>query len=146
MLRAVLRDGGPERIACVLDLSSRGLMATCATPPKRGAVVELCIGRHPLVGQVQWTEDRRFGVKLQERIDVIAVIGNEAGPATLRAAQKARGKPSVAARLAFSRQVARGFTYGVLMAAMAAGAVAAAQTVKNSLAPLAQVSGILARH
>jgi hypothetical protein len=146
MIRARLRDGRPEREACLLDLSSRGLMASVVDAPSRGAFVELIVGRHALIGQVQWSEGRRFGMKLRERIDVLAVIGNEAGPTVLEAARKARGRPSPEATFAYSRHVAQWFTYGILIAGAATGAVLAAQMVTKSLAPLATVSAVLAGH
>ncbi|MGE3690141.1 MAG: PilZ domain-containing protein [Novosphingobium sp.] len=133
ILRAALRDGGREREACLLDLSSRGLLATSTPPPRRGAYVELTVGRHRLDGQVQWSEGRRFGVRLRERVDVLAVMGNEAGPTALKAARAARGRPSMEARAAYMRHVAQGFTYGLLMAGGAAGATVAAQMVHHSL-------------
>lgn len=144
ILRASLRDGGTEREAAVLDLSSRGLMAAAQPPPRRGTIIELNVGRHSLVGQVQWTEGNRFGVKLRERIDVLVVIGNEAGPSALKAARQARGKPSVAARLAYSRHVARGFTYGIAVAVAVGAASVGAELVTRSLAPLSEVSAALA--
>lgn len=143
ILRAALRDGGPERAASVLDLSSRGLMAAADPPPTRGVYVEFIVGKHSLVGQVQWCEGNRFGVRLRERVDVLAVIGNEAGPTALAKARAARGKPSAEARLAHSRQVAQGFTYGLLIAAAVGAAVLAADMVRSSLAPLEQVSAAL---
>ena len=99
-----------------------------------------------LVGQVQWSEGGRFGMKLRERIDVLAVIGNEAGPTALAAARKARGRPSPEATFAYSRHVAQGFTWGILIAGVATGAVMAAQLVAQSLAPLAAVSAALGGH
>ena len=146
MVRATLRDGGPEREACLLDLSSGGLMASASQAPRRGAFVELTVGRHSLVGQVQWSEGRRFGMKLREKIDVLAVIGNEAGPTALEAARKARGRPSPEATFAYSRHVAQGFTYGILIAVAVSGAVMAAQLVTRELAPLAAVSAALETH
>lgn len=143
ILRARLRDGGPEREASVLDISSRGLMAAAQPPPRRGTYVDMQVGRHSLVGQVQWCEGSRFGVRLRERIDVLAVIGNEAGPVALDAARTARGRPSTAARLAYSRQVARGFTFGILLAGMVAAAFFASNMVSQSLAPLKKVSSAL---
>jgi hypothetical protein len=146
MIRAMLRDGGPEREACLLDLSSGGLMATVSEAPRRGTFAEVIVGRHSLVGQVQWSEGRRFGMKLREKIDVLAVIGNEAGPTALAAARKARGRPSPEATFAYSRHVAQGFTFGILIAGVATGAVLAAQLVTRSLAPLAAVSAALGAH
>jgi hypothetical protein len=133
MMRATLRDSGAERDACVLDLSHRGFMATATPAPRRGSYVELTVGQHVLDGQVQWSEGRRFGVRLRERIDVIAVLGNEAGPTLLKAAQKARGRASFEARAAYARHVGQGFTYGILLAVAGAGAGAGAKLVHNSL-------------
>ena len=144
MLRASLREGHADRDACVLDLSHRGLMATSTPAPRRGAYITLTVGRHELDGQVQWSEGRRFGVRLRERIDVLAVMGNEAGPTLLKAAQKARGRPSLEARAAFARQVAQGFTFGIFIAVAGAGAGLAGQLVFHSLdAPFSRIEATL---
>lgn len=144
MLRATLRDGSAERDACVLDLSHRGFMATSTPAPRRGSYIELTVGRHQLDGQVQWSEGRRFGVRLREKVDVLAVLGNEAGPTLLSAAQKARGRPSLEARAAFAKQVAQGFTYGIFIALAGAGAGAGATLVHNSMSvPFAQIEQVL---
>ncbi len=146
ILQARLRGGGAEREACLLDLSSRGFMALADPAPPRGTFVELLVGRHSLVGQVQWSEERRFGVKLREQIDSLAVLGNEAGPTALKVAKIARNKPSVQARLAFSQHFARGFTYGILAAVAAVAATTMASAVTASLAPLTKVTSALAGH
>lgn len=145
-MHARVRGGGAERDACLLDLSSRGFMALADPPPPRGCYIELLVGRHSLVGQVQWSEERRFGVRLRERIDAQVVLGNEAGPAALKAAKVTRHKPSIESRMAFSRHVARGFTYGILVAVAGVMATTMASAVSSSLAPLAKVTGALAGH
>lgn len=140
MLRATLREGHAEREACVLDLSHRGLMATSTPAPRRGVYITLTIGRHEIDGQVQWSEGRRFGVRLRERVDVLAVLGNEAGPTLLAAAEKARGRASPEARAAYARHVAHGFSYGVFIAVAAAVAGLGGQLVFQSLnAPLVKI-------
>ena len=121
-------------------------MASVSQAPRRGTFAELTVGRHSLVGQVQWSGGRRFGMKLRERIDVLAVIGNEAGPTALEAARKARGRPSPEATFAYSRHVAQGFTYGLLIAFAVSGAVMAAQLVAHGLAPLEVVKRALVQH
>jgi hypothetical protein len=141
-LRATLRDGGTEREALFADISSRGLMALASSPPARGTYVELRIGRHVLVGRVQWAEGARFGVRLQDRIDVLAVIGNEASPARLEAARKARGRPSAEATFAFARHAGRGFVFGAGLAGAVGAAAIGAQMVAASLAPLAKVEAV----
>ena len=144
ILKARLRGDCFDGEACLLDISSRGLMASADPPPLRGAYIELIVGRHSLVGQVQWSEAKRFGVRLRERIDVMAVLGNEAGPTILKQAQAARGRPSLATQLAFSRHVARGFVMGMLLAVSAAGALTIMQVVRQRLSSLNTVETTLA--
>lgn len=146
ILQARLRGGGAERDACLLDLSSRGFMALADPAPPRGSYIELVVGRHSLVGQVQWSEERRFGVRLREQVDAQVVLANEAAPTALKAARAARTKPSIESRLAFSHHFARGFTYGILAAVTGVVATTMASAVSTSLAPLAKITGALAGH
>lgn len=83
LIRSQLRGAGPARDACVLDVSTRGLLATCANPPKRGAFVELVIHGQALTGQVKWSNGRRFGMTLRERVSVVALVANDGGPILL---------------------------------------------------------------
>jgi len=77
MIRARLRDAGPGREACILNLSSRGLAASADYAPRRGEIVELVVGRNNLVGQVKWSGPRRFGIAFRNRISVMSVISGE---------------------------------------------------------------------
>lgn len=101
LIRARIRDGGDERDACILDVSTRGLLATTALPPPRGEFVELLVGNHKLVGQVKWSGERRFGLALRERISVAALVAGDPGSIVLEKAQSARRRNgSLAAALA----------------------------------------------
>lgn len=145
ILKARLRGGGAEREACVLDLSARGLMASADVPPRRGTIVELVIGCNALVGHVQWSEERRFGVRLRDKIDVQAVLNNLPASNAKTASRGTGARPSAAATFAFSRHVARGFTYGILIAVAAVAATTAARAVGAALQPLSQVGSALGR-
>jgi hypothetical protein len=68
-----MRDSLGAREICVIDISTRGMLATAARPPKRGDFIELTIGLNKLAGQVAWASERRFGVSLRERVSVAAV-------------------------------------------------------------------------
>ena len=72
-VRAHMRDSLGSREICVIDISTRGMLATAARPPKRGDFIELTIGMNKLAGQVAWASERRFGVTLRERVSVSAV-------------------------------------------------------------------------
>lgn len=74
MVRARLRDSRAERDICIIDMSTRGLLATTAVPPERGEIVELVIGRNHLTGQVRWASEHRFGIVLRERVSVAALV------------------------------------------------------------------------
>ncbi len=72
-VRAQIRDSQGSREICVIDISTRGMLATAARPPVRGDFIELTIGANKLAGQVAWSSERRFGVTLRERVSVSAV-------------------------------------------------------------------------
>lgn len=90
MLRARLRGGGPERDACIIDVSSRGLSATADNPPRRGDYVELVVGDVVLVGQVKWTSMRRFGMAFRERISVVGLMSGDGTAVSLAERQAAQ--------------------------------------------------------
>lgn len=92
MIRARLRDAGPERDACILNLSPGGLAASAQEPPSRGSYVELAIGQHKLVGQVRWTSARRFGIAFREKVSVIGLISGEDGPVEIKLRNNAARK------------------------------------------------------
>lgn len=81
IVRAIMRDSHEEREVCLIDISTRGLLATTARPPKNGEIVELRIGRNAMVGQVRWSSERRFGIVLRDRVIVADLIeGGAASP------------------------------------------------------------------
>ncbi len=69
-VRALMRDARQEREICIVDLSTRGVLAIAANPPLRGDFVELRIGRNVLTGHVRWSSQRRFGISLRERVSI----------------------------------------------------------------------------
>ena len=83
MIRARLRASGPEQDVSIHDMSSRGMLMSAANPPRRGEIVEIRLGRHVLVGQVRWTSPRKFGVGLQERLNIAALLQGQGGPITI---------------------------------------------------------------
>ncbi len=50
---------------------------TASRVPPRGEIVEVLLGRGVMVGQVRWSRGERFGVVLQNRIDVSALRSGE---------------------------------------------------------------------
>ncbi|MFC0588143.1 PilZ domain-containing protein [Novosphingobium aquiterrae] len=73
MRPARVRWRAGEHDARLIDASSRGLSMTASRVPPRGEIVEVVLGRAVLVGQVRWNRADRFGVVLQDRLDVEAL-------------------------------------------------------------------------
>lgn len=97
MVRATMRDSREERDVCLIDISTRGLLATTARPPSNGEIVELRVGRTALVGQVRWSSERRFGVVLRDRVIVADLIENgstKASPAKTFGARQHSPSPA----------------------------------------------------
>ena len=74
LLRARLRGSGLERDACILDLSSEGLLLTAAMPPKRDQAVTIVSNGYSITGHVRWVNERRFGISLDAPIVVSDVV------------------------------------------------------------------------
>jgi len=80
MLRARLRASSGWSDACILDVSSRGLLinATTAGAAATGSIIELWHGEHLIVGEVVWRKGTRAGLRTDQRVPVeeIMAIGN----------------------------------------------------------------------
>lgn len=83
-VQARMRDASGERDVCIIDISTRGVLATADIPPQRGEFVELRIGRNRLAGQVKWNGDHRFGISLRERVSVAAMAEGGTSPVELQ--------------------------------------------------------------
>jgi len=74
MIKARMRVGSGWRDACILDLSSRGLMIQANNPPAGGSYLELRRGRHVIIARVMWSRDRRCGLRAQDELPTEAII------------------------------------------------------------------------
>jgi len=83
MVRARLRDREGEREVCIIDVSTRGILATGASPPKRAEIIEISPGNNFLTGEVKWASERRFGIALRERVSVAAMVEGGKGKVQL---------------------------------------------------------------
>ncbi|GAA0282951.1 hypothetical protein GCM10009127_25470 [Alteraurantiacibacter aestuarii] len=146
MVRARLRDAHSERDVCIIDVSTRGLLATAALPPERGEFVEVQLGRHRLAGQVKWSGDHRFGVGLRDRVSVAAVIEGGQGTIALdRTAGFATRKQGLWQQLQTSPQMmGRAFQLGMFALAALVAALLISQLAGRGFAPMQQAA--LAMH
>lgn len=141
MVRARLRDAAGERDMCIIDISTKGLLATAAVPPARGEFVEITIGRNRLAGQVRWSGTHRFGLSLRERVSVAAMAEGGTAPVELaRSVGQARARYGLGDALLANPQVlGRMVDFSLRVAAVIAVGWIAYELVGEALAPVSNV-------
>lgn len=76
LVRARMNAGEAWHDACILNISSSGLGMQAASPPPRGAYLEIRRGLHVIVGRVMWSREHRFGIRAQDRLPVDLLADN----------------------------------------------------------------------
>lgn len=71
---ARLRHGSSWSDACILNVSSRGLMIHTGRPISHGSKVEVRRGDHIIVARVVWREGGRAGLRAQDRVPVEDIV------------------------------------------------------------------------
>lgn len=86
---AQVRFGATWTNACVLNISSRGLLLYSAQPVTEGSYIELRHGRHLIIARVIWRSGARAGLSAEKRLPVEEMaIGAQAPPARLVGAER----------------------------------------------------------
>ena len=88
---ARLRHGSSWSDACILNISSRGLMIHTGRPIAQGTEVEICRGDHVIIARVVWREGGRAGLRSDERVRVEEIVTIAKAPLRLTAEAGARG-------------------------------------------------------
>jgi hypothetical protein len=83
MITARLRTGAEWSDACILNISSRGLMIQSGRTAPEGASVELRRGEHVIVARVMWRDGSRAGLRCDERLPVEEIM-SQTGASALR--------------------------------------------------------------
>jgi hypothetical protein len=81
VMPARLRSSSGWTDACILNISSRGLMIHSSRAGPRGSVVELWRGDHVIVARVMWQDGARAGLQTDERLaveDILSLRGSAA--------------------------------------------------------------------
>lgn len=146
VLPARIRSGTAWGDACILNVSSRGLLiyAKCATQP--GAFVELRRGELVIVARVIWRSNQRMGLFSTDRLRVEEIISSESAASAAAAAADGRVERRKRQRdpeRSRERTRAMEFVSLGLIGLGLAGAVAAYATQTLSR-PLAKVTATLA--
>jgi hypothetical protein len=74
MIQARVRVGASWNDACILNLSTRGMMVRAPAAPDRGSYLEIRRGAHVIVARVIWSNADRFGVQTQDPIPAADII------------------------------------------------------------------------
>ena len=74
MIAARLRSGVQWSDACILNVSSRGLLVNSPRPAAQGSTVELRRGDHVILARVVWREGTRVGLEVEDRLPVEEII------------------------------------------------------------------------
>ena len=152
VLPARLRADKGWRDVTVCNVSSRGMMLRCSTPPARNTFIEVRHESLCFVGRVIWSSGSQFGIRTQDKIDCFRLLSSS--PAAARPAGAERrtrprsDKNPVSIRTLpleeTSRVFARLFDFSVLAIALAIGAVTLADGAGEALEPLGRAEAVLA--
>jgi hypothetical protein len=139
-----LRHGASWSDACILNISSRGLMIHTGRPLSRGTEVEIRRGDHIIIARVVWRDGGRAGLKSDDRVPIeqIVTLGQSPALQLTAAGGERRKRPRTGSD---SRMVGRSIELaGTLLVALAL-AGAGQRMIQSAFArPLSAVSARLA--
>jgi len=140
---ARLRHGTSWTDACILNISSRGLMIHTARPIVLGTEVELRRGDHLISARVMWRDGARAGLRAEERIPIEEIVTAATSPA-LQLTTDSEDRRELPRDGAASRIRARWMEFAGVAAIAASLACAGFVMVESALArPLAAVAAVL---
>lgn len=83
LIKARMRVGASWSDACILNLSSRGMLVQSGMVPERGNYLEIRRGPHVVVARVVWSREQRFGVRTQDTVSAEELLNaDDHGPET----------------------------------------------------------------
>jgi hypothetical protein len=77
LVRARVRSGSDWGDACILNISSRGMLIHSARPVTEGSIVEILRGDQLIIARVMWSEAGRSGIRSDERLPVEDILSLE---------------------------------------------------------------------
>jgi PilZ domain len=142
---ARLRHGASWSDACILNLSSRGLMIHTSRQIPEGTQVEVRRGDHVIVARVVWRDGARAGLQSEERVPVEQIMTLGQSPALQLTAAVGERRKSPRPQ-DHSRLRGRAFEFAGVLAVAVSLAGCAMSMVHDALAgPLVAVSAVLSR-
>ena len=74
-----MRAGATWSDACILNMSSHGMLVHAPSAPSRGSYLEIRRGGFVIVARVVWANDNRFGVQTQDVVPADDMVRNPDG-------------------------------------------------------------------
>jgi hypothetical protein len=128
----------------IRNVSSRGLMAICTSPPVRGSYVELRHRSYSVVGRVVWSAEGHFGIQAQQTLSLPDLLHPPSrinlGTGERRQSQRAQvrfqvRRATVQERAAESGRRGRAIEFFAILATVIAFAYIVADQALRTLAP-----------
>lgn len=121
---ARMRIGGEWCDITICNVSSRGFMAKCASPPPRGTYIEVRHLSQCIIARVVWSRELRFGVRARDKIDISLLLEEARAKShpTGEERRTAPRRPDPHAVAEASRRFARVFEWAALGLAVAVAA------------------------
>ena len=143
LVPARVRDCAGWSDACIVNISSRGLMIRSSRPIAPDSEVEIWSGDHAIAARVVWRDGARAGLRSEEPIPVEQILTVGSAPA-LQLAAPPKTKPRHQGSEERSRLRGRTMEFVATVAIGAAFALAGLSMVGEAFArPLAIVSAAL---
>jgi hypothetical protein len=149
MLQARMRSASGWADACILNLSSNGLLIYSDGAAKPGSFVEVRRGSQLVIARVVWRSNQRIGLCSAEKVCIDALISDETAAAAARTCSdgvriERRRRPRDADK---SRSLGRATEFAfVLTVGIALAGSAAFSAWKALAAPMTMVSSALRHH
>lgn len=137
----------------VSNVSSRGMMLRCKSPPARNTYVEVRHRHCSFVGKVVWSKDGSCGIRTQDRIvisELLSCPSNQAQrggvkrPSQRQGREYGRSHMRVLSPEESSKLFARAFDWSSVALAVAVGAMLLAKVAEDAFEPLREVEQVLA--
>ena len=140
---ARLRHGAAWTDACILNISTRGLMIHTGRPITKGTQVEVRRGDHVIIARVMWRDGGRAGLRAKDRVPIEEIMTLGQSP-MLRLTAGAVERRKYPRPKDHSRLRGRVLEFGAAIAISASLAAAGPSMVQAAFArPLEMVSAAL---
>lgn len=142
-----MRTGATWTDACILNLSTRGMLLRSPANPRRGSYLELRRGPHVIVARVIWSRSDHFGVQTQDPLCPDRLMLDSQAPAmaahpqgSARAERRSSPRPA-SEKLDASRRRGRAIEFGALLLLCLLGSLFIGEGVATALSePLRAVN------